>query len=170
MFQYHSGHVNKLSAMWWKQACYGGTDWRLSEPVAGLSQNSWYLKANMKWGRGRERGNCIMEGRGHLIPGHCIYERRHDNWNGNRGLSRGVASKPKVTGHFLLEEAETFLGKPLKKGSNAKGWGWGAGIQFLTIAGASPSTPKIKEEEEEEMGLIKKVQLEESCAHDHKPE
>lgn len=27
-----------------------------------------------------------------------------------------------------------------------------------------------KDEEEKEMGLIKKVQLEESCARDHKPE
>lgn len=88
--------------------------------------------------------------------------------NGNCGLSIGVASNPNVTGRFLLEEAETLLGKPLKKRSNAKGWGWGLGIQFLTIAGASPSTPKIKEGEE--MGLIKKVQLEERCAHDHKPE
>jgi hypothetical protein len=44
----------------------------------------------------------------------------------------------------------------------------GIGTRFLTIAGASPSTQKIKEEEE--MGLIKKVQLEESYAYDHPPE
>lgn len=36
----------------------------------------------------------------------------------------------------------------------------GIGTRFLTIAGASPSTQKIKGEEE--MGLIKKVQLEEA--------
>lgn len=45
--------------------------------------------------------------------------------NGNCGLSIGVASNPNVTGRFLLEEAETLLGKPLKKKKQCKRMGVG---------------------------------------------